>query len=185
MTYLSAGVAPTTISTGDNDGVIVDLEYARRVARENAGRIHIDEDEITSRGVARLAGVNINTVITWSKWETFPARLRHGVFPLKPVLTFLLRFHPEEESPGPDSLLTLTQFAHRVGVTPPTTDQYWDHPYLLEKADDDNIDHKGVQRWRLADLEDFWHNQRPGQGRGPRPTRQGRPHPKRPHKREA
>ncbi|WP_147269061.1 hypothetical protein [Sphaerisporangium album] len=149
----------------------IDPAYARRVAERNAGRSQITEEEITTAGVAELAQVNSGTVRRWANnpHNQFPARLRHGVYPLQPVLEFLKRRQlPQEisdpETTGEDALLSLYDFARLNGLAPKSVYQYADHPYLTGLRDPDNVDHKGVQRWRRADLDHFWHEVRPSPG---------------------
>ncbi|MFI6883996.1 hypothetical protein [Streptosporangium canum] len=143
----------------------IDPHYARRIAREKAGRKVIDDGEITTAGVVALARVDPITVARWANDADsgFPWRLRHGVFPLDEVLRFLRSYHPKVLSPDvtDDDLVTLHNFARLQGFDPATVSAYADHPYLAKRKRPENISTRGVQRWRLGDLKHFWTNVRP------------------------
>ncbi|MEU9837101.1 hypothetical protein AB0D67_36655 [Streptosporangium sp. NPDC048047] len=143
----------------------IDPDYARQIAREKAGRKVIDDGEITTAGIVALSGVDPVTVSRWanSPGSGFPRRLRHGVYPLDAVLTFLRAYHPKRLSlnVADDELVTLYHFAHLQGFHPATVNAYADHPYLVERRRPENVSTRGVQRWRLGELKHFWTHVRP------------------------
>jgi hypothetical protein len=146
------------------------LLNARRVAREQAGPYKIDDDEITTRGAATLAGVDTTTITRWGKDPDvdFPSSLRKAVYPLEPVVRYLMRRAPVQKQPGPDSLITLYQFAQLRGLADMTVIQYADHPHLKALWKESNVNHRGAPLWPRAELDNFWDHVRIGRGRTPR-----------------
>lgn len=150
----------------------IDYAYAQRIAQKHAskGRVNANlaDDEIPTGAIAELAGVDPQTVSRWANRDTFPPRLRRGVFPLAQVLTWLEKYHRlGDRKPTDDDLLTLYEFARVVGVNTGSVYQYADDEDLLAMAKEDNRDHNGLQRWPYRDLRRFWYEIRWSRGQAP------------------